>query len=88
MRYQVSNSIFEGLQCSLDHAGHQPNGPRDPRHHVALIVLSVSLVALLGTGAYGLWTRDFVPVLVVWGVCGPVLALIVKTYIGPFDGWL
>jgi hypothetical protein len=52
---------------------------------VTLTLLFFSLAALGITGGYGLATRDFVPVLALWGVCSPLIVLLVKKHVG--DIW-
>lgn len=88
MRYQVPKSEFEGVRCDLDGQLPTKDLVPDPRHRVLLILLAASLGALLITGVYGLATQSFVPLVVTWTACSPLLTLIVRKYIGPFDGWL
>lgn len=88
MKYKVSNPEFEGVRCNLD--GQLPKNDLvpDPRHRILLILLTASLGALLITGVCGLATQSFVPLVVTWIACSPLLTLIVRKYVGPFDGWL
>jgi len=87
MKYLVVHYEFEGLRCDLDSSVPPPAVPTSAVNSVVLIFLVSSLAALFGTGIYGIVFKDYVPILCVWAVCGPVLTPIVKRYVGPFDGW-
>jgi hypothetical protein len=84
MKYDVDDDEFEGLRCNLDGLP-LPEDSHSTKIRTT-IVLSM-LAALFGTGIFGIIQKDYVPVLGVWGVCSPIFTLVVRRYIGPFDGW-
>ena len=53
------------------------------RAYLAKLIASATAVATLLAGGYGLVAGNFMPVIAVWSVAGPIVGAVVTYYVGP-----
>jgi hypothetical protein len=53
------------------------------RDFLARLIATAAAIGILATGGYGLVTHDYIPVIGVWSVAGPIIGALVTYYFGP-----
>lgn len=87
MRYEYKDPDFDGLKCDLDRHVSDPEPRPDLQALVLKAVLGLMIAALAIVAIRWLTTGDATPALAVWAICAPPLTLILRRFIGPFEGW-